>query len=146
MVALVFTTLIAFVSFLSSLYGSGTVYLWLVNASSLAGFIAWWGISYSHHRFRKAYVAQGRDLKDLKFRALWYPFGPIFALIICSIVIAGQNVGAFMSPKGIDWMNVLVSYVGLPLFILFYLGYKYIKKTKTVPLTECDFSTDVVTK
>jgi lysine-specific permease len=132
------TAIIGFLAFLSSIYGNG-VYTWLVNASGLAGFIAWWGIAISHYRFRKAYVAQGRDINKLVYKAKWYPFGPIFAFILCTIVILGQDYSAFTSGS-IDWNGILVSYIGLPLFLILWLGYKVVKKTKVVKLTECDFT------
>ena len=43
------------------------------NASSLTGFIIWLGIAVCHLRFRKAWVAQGRSLDDLKFKSKFYP-------------------------------------------------------------------------
>ena len=77
-------------------------------------------------------------LDDLPYKAKWFPFGPIFAFIVCAIVILGQNYQAFIG-ETIDWYGVLVSYIGLPLFIIVWLGYKFAKKTKIVPLHECDF-------
>ncbi len=44
------------------------------------------------------------------------------------------------SDLDIDWYGILVSYIGLPLFLLTYLGYKWVKKTKVVKLNEADFS------
>lgn len=60
-----YATVVAGLCFLSSMYGNQTVYLWLLNTSGMTGFIAWLGIAISHYRFRKGYVAQGRDLNDL---------------------------------------------------------------------------------
>ncbi|WP_400162023.1 amino acid permease [Brevibacillus sp. TJ4] len=137
--ALMVTTLVGGVAFLSSLFGDGAVYIWLLNASGMSGFIAWLGIAISHYRFRKAYLLQGRSLADLPYRAKWFPFGPIFAFILCCIVIIGQNYGAFLG-ENIDWYGVLVSYVGVPLFLVLWLGYKWNKKTKLVPLDKVDFS------
>src|SRR3990167_3395502 len=54
--ALLATTLVAMLTFLSSRFGNGAIYFWLLNASSLSGFIAWLGIAISHYRFRKAYL------------------------------------------------------------------------------------------
>ena len=98
------------------------------------------GIAISHYRFRKAYVAQGRDLNALPYRAKWFPFGPIVAFFVCLIVVLGQNYSAFTGGT-IDWYGVVVSYIGLPLFIALWLGYKIKNKTKIVPLKECDFDT-----
>ncbi|WJQ82741.1 amino acid permease [Brevibacillus brevis] len=143
--ALILTALIGALAFLSSLFGEGEVYVWLLNASGMSGFIAWLGIAISHYRFRKAFIAQGRDLSELPYRAKWFPFGPIFAFIICCIVIFGQNYSAFIGGT-VDWYGVLVSYIGLPLFLLIWLAYKITQKTKLVPLEQVDFSMDEHTK
>jgi lysine-specific permease len=137
--ALLMTTAVGMLAFLASLFGDGIVYTWLLNASGMCGFITWLGIAISHYRFRRAYVAQGRDLNDLPYRARWFPFGPIFAFVLCIIVIVGQNYQAFTGDQ-IDWSGALVAYLSVPLFLVLWLGYKFIKKTKVVPLQECDFT------
>lgn len=137
--ALLATLVIGCFAFLSSLFGDGVVYIWLLNASGLSGFIAWLGIAVSHYRFRKAYVAQGHDINTLPYRAKLFPFGPIFAFILCMIVVLGQNYSAFVGGT-IDWYGVAVSYIGLPLFLALWVSYKIKHKTKVVPLTKCDFN------
>jgi lysine-specific permease len=141
--ALYLTCLFGILAFLSSLVGGGVIYTWLLNASGMAGFISWLGIALSHYRFRKAYIAQGRSLADLPYRARWYPFGPLFALVLCIVVILGQNYSAFLGGT-IDWRGILVSYIGLPLFLAVWIGYKLVKRTRVVPLTDCDFRRDEV--
>lgn len=136
--ALAATTLVAMLAFLSSLFGNGKVYFWLLNASSLSGFIAWLGIAISHYRFRKAYIKQGRDLKELPYLAKGYPFAPIIAFALCLIIIGGQNYQAFTGDH-VDWSGLVVSYIGLPMFLVLWLGYKWVKKTKVVNLANCDF-------
>lgn len=135
------TTLVCLLAFLSSLFGNGTVYFWLLNASSLCGFIAWLGIAISHYRFRKAYLLQGRDLKKLPYVAKGYPYAPLLAFFLCVLIIAGQNYQAFIG-KQIDWQGVLISYIGLPLFILLWLGYKWVHKTKIVDLQHASFKSE----
>ncbi|WP_068783537.1 amino acid permease [Paenibacillus phocaensis] len=135
--ALLITTLVGMVAFFASLFGDGVVYNWLLNASGMCGFITWLGIAISHYRFRRAYVAQGRDLNDLPYKARWFPFGPLFAFALCFVVILGQNVSAFTG-ETIDWYGVAVSYISIPLFLIVWLGYKWTKKTKLIPLQECD--------
>jgi lysine-specific permease len=135
--ALVITTLVGGLGFLTSIFGD-QVYTWLLNASGLTGFIAWLGIAVSHYRFRKAYIAQGRNIDDLKFKAKWFPFGPILAFLMCVIVMFGQNYQAFISNK-IDWYGVAVTYIGLPIFLVLWLGYKLVHKTKVLSLKECSF-------
>ncbi|WP_409302567.1 amino acid permease [Peribacillus sp. SCS-155] len=135
--ALIATSLVGTLAFLTTFFGDGQVYVWLLNASGMSGFIAWIGIAVSHYRFRKAYVAQGRDLNDLPYRAKWFPLGPILAFVICLIVTLGQNYGAFTG-ESIDWKGALVSYIGLPLFLIIWFIFKVKYKTKLVPLTEVD--------
>jgi amino acid permease len=130
--ALALTILVGALAFLSSFFGDGKVYMWLLNASGLSGFLAWLGIAISHYRFRKAWVAQGKDLNELPYRAKWYPFGPLFAGILCLVIIVGQNVQAFKGDN-IDWNGILISYISIPLFLLLYLVYKWKKKTKWIP-------------
>jgi lysine-specific permease len=137
--ALYVTTIIGMLCFLTSLFGDGTVYSWLLNAAGLAGYISWLSISVTHYRFRKAYIAQGKDFKDLPYFAKWFPLGPVFATVLCLIAMLGTNYGAFIGDK-IDWYGIGVSYIGLPLFLLGYLSYKITKKSKMVPLHEADFS------
>ena len=137
--ALIATLAVGCLAFLSSFFGDGVVYMWLLNASGLSGFIAWVGIAISHYRFRKAFIAQGKDLSVLPYRARFFPFGPLFALIVCIIVILGQNYTAFVGGN-IDWYGILVSYIGIPLFLILWFGYKIKHKTKVVPLNECDLN------
>ncbi|WP_257677629.1 amino acid permease, partial [Heyndrickxia coagulans] len=137
--ALIVTALVGTVAFLASFFGDGAVYNWLLNASGLSGFIAWLGIAISHYRFRRAYVAQGKALSDLPYRSKWFPFGPLFAFAVCTVVILGQNYQAFLGDH-IKWGSVFVSYIGLPIFIAVWLIYKCVKKTKVVSLRECDFN------
>ncbi|MCK1981442.1 MULTISPECIES: amino acid permease [Peribacillus] len=135
--ALIITSLIGGLAFLTSIFGDH-VFTWLLNASGLTGFIAWIGIAISHYRFRRAYVAQGGDLNELKYKAKWFPFGPILSFTLCMGVIAGQNYEAFLSGS-IDWYGVAVSYIGLPIFLVVWLGYKIYHKTKLISLKDCQF-------
>ncbi|MDQ0416847.1 amino acid permease [Croceifilum oryzae] len=137
--ALFATAAVGALAFIASLFGDGVVYTWLLNASGLSGFIAWFGIALSHYRFRKAFKAQGRSLSELPYRARFFPFGSLFAFVLCTIVMFGQNYQAFLEDK-IDWYGVTASYIGLPLFLFVWLGYKIVNRTKVVPLVECDLS------
>ncbi|WP_042274908.1 amino acid permease [[Clostridium] dakarense] len=137
--ALILTTIVASFCFLTGIFAESTVYVWLVAASGLAGFISWFGIAICHYRFRKAYVHQGNNLKDLKFKAKWYPFAPILSLLMCIIIIIGQGF-SYITPNGIDFNGLIASYIGIPLFLGLYIGYKAKFKTKVIPLEEVDLT------
>lgn len=142
MAALLATTLVGAFCFIASLIGDGGAYLWLVNASGLAGFITWMGIAWCHYRFRRAFVAQGRSLDELPFRAKWFPLGPLVALAMCAVVVAGQNYQAFLGDVDIE--GLFASYLGLPVFLALWAGHKLVTKAPTVDLASADLSrTDI---
>lgn len=136
--ALLFSTLISAAVFLSSTFGQGQLFVWLLNISSLTGFIAWFGIALCHYRFRRAYLIQGHKLADLPYHSKYFPFGPMFALCLSVLVVAGQQFDAWVVHK-INIDNLIGTYIGLPIFIILYLGYKFYRRTKLIPLKECKF-------
>jgi len=136
--ALLVTAAVGLLAFLCSIYGNGTVYMWLLNASSLSGFIAWFGIAISHYRFRRAYLRQGGKLSDLPYVAKGYPWAPLLAMALCLVVILGQ--GFVTADTSVSLTGLCITYIGLPLFLMLWLGYKWRHRTKLIPLIDCDLS------
>ncbi|AYF92326.1 amino acid permease [Apilactobacillus bombintestini] len=134
--ALVATTVVSLITFITSVEGP-QIYLWLVAASGLTGFIAWVGIALSHFRFRRAFIKQGHSLDELKYHATWFPTGPVITLILCILVICGQNISAFAN---FDWKQIGITYISVPLVLILYIAYKIKKKTHLVPLDKMDVS------
>lgn len=133
--ALYATTAIAALCFLTTFFGEQEVFNWLLNMSGMCGFIVWLGIAISHYRFRKGYLAQGYQLEGLAYRAKFFPFAPWFAFVLCSIVVLGQNYQAVLEG---EWLAVLSTYIGILLFLVIWLGYKWKYKTKLVSYQEMD--------
>ncbi|WP_434136640.1 amino acid permease [Kocuria rosea] len=136
--ALLATTAVGAACFLTTLIGDGAAYVWLVSASGLAGFIVWMGIAWSHYRFRKAYTVQGHDLADLPYRARFFPLGPLVALVLCAVVILGQNYQAFIGDM--DLMAALTAYIGLPLFLALWFGHKLVTGSTMVRYEDADLT------
>ena len=136
--ALMATAAVGALVFLSSFFGSGAVFTWLINISSLSGFMAWVGIAICHYRFRRAYQAQGRNLKDLPYRSHLFPFAPIFACVVCIAIIIGQQF-AMPIHHPFNWGQFVGTYIGIPFFIGLYFIYKFVKKSQIIPLTACQF-------
>ncbi|POA98180.1 gamma-aminobutyrate permease [Chromobacterium sinusclupearum] len=137
--ALYATTLVACLCFLTSLFESNAVYMWLLNSSGMTGFIAWLGVAISHYRFRRAYVKQGYSLDDLPYKAKWFPLGPMFAFALCLLIMLGQNYTAFTAAK-VDWNGVIATYLGIPLFLALWWGYRSKHRTRLVPLEEIELA------
>lgn len=134
--AVLATSVVVMALFFIEIFNDGA-YQYILAASGLTGFIAWLGIAISHYRFRRAYVAQGMDLKDLVYRAKWFPFGPLIALVMCVLVILGQDTQLIMSGD-VDWDRIAVTYMGLPIFFGFYIYHKLRYRTRVIPLEEVD--------
>ncbi len=116
-------------------------YQYILAASGLTGFIAWLGIAISHYRFRRAYLAQGKDLNALRYRAKLFPLGPILALLLCTLVIIGQDTQLILDGD-LDWNRLLITYMGIPIFLGFYLYHKLRYRTRLLPLQQVDLSQD----
>ena len=110
----------------------------LADGLSSTGFIAWLGIAISHYRFRRGYVLQGNDINNLPYRSGFFPLGPIFAFVLCLIITLGQNYEAFLKDT-IDWGGVAATYIGIPLFLVIWFGYKLAKGTRFVRYSEMTF-------
>ncbi|KAH8554965.1 amino acid permease-domain-containing protein [Umbelopsis sp. PMI_123] len=134
------TTLIGGLAFLSSLFGNGVVYQWLISISGVAGLIAWLNIAVCHFQFRRAYVLQGYNVDDLPFKARLFPFGPIFAFLVCSFVLVGQGYSTWTAVP-IDPVALVACYIGVPIVVVLYVVYKVVKRTKFIPLAEVDLVT-----
>ncbi|AKP68058.1 amino acid permease [Companilactobacillus ginsenosidimutans] len=132
--SLILTAVVGGIALFTSLYGN-QFYQLLVAASGLTGFIAWLGIAFSHYRFRKAYLFHGYSLDDLKYKAKWFPFGPILAIVLGIIIIIGQDVRSLVD---FNVIKLLVSYSGLILLFLCWIYYKVRYKTKFLDLKDID--------
>ena len=140
--ALLATTVIAALCFLTNIFSPEVVYIWLLNLSGMCGFVAWLGIAISHYRFRRAYLAQGKSLQDLVYRAKWFPFGPLLALALCILVIIGQDTQWLLHGQ-FDWQRMVITYMGLPVFVGFYVYHKRRHRTRKIPLDQVNLSQDV---
>jgi lysine-specific permease len=136
--ALLATGTISALAFFSTMVGDQKIYQIFYNASSLSGFIIWLGIAVCHLRFRKAWVAQGRSLDDLKFKSKFYPYGPWLAVILFVGVLFGANIGVFQTPV-FSWFDFITGYLMIPVFVMLYFGHKFLNHTKIVALKDCNF-------
>lgn len=134
--AVVFSNTLGLIAILNYSAGTGQVFTYLVDISGAATFISWGFIGVTHIRMRKAYVAQKYSLDDLTCRALWYPYGAWFVVVLnfFLVVISGYKslIGGFHA------VNFVFNYIVLVVFILLFLFWKLWKKTAWVKLLDID--------
>ncbi|ORX48548.1 hypothetical protein DM01DRAFT_1338605 [Hesseltinella vesiculosa] len=138
-----FSSVIGFACVFVSLYSAEVAFSWFLSITAVTGFIFWWGIALTFLRFRHAYLKQGRRLSDLPYRSFWYPAVPIYAAGLCTLIVFGQGYTSFTPTFNVQ--TFFSNYVGLAPFCILYVSYKLIKKSKMVPVHECDFETGRVT-
>ncbi|MDD3267383.1 MAG: amino acid permease [Burkholderiales bacterium] len=128
MPALIITALVGSLVFFSSLIGNGVFFDYIVQISSLCGFIAWFGIALSHYKFRQNYLPTVGGVDILKYRSKFYPWAPILSMIVIAIIIFAQFITA---GEHYNLVNFLTIYSSVILFLLIYIGHKiYMKINK----------------
>ena len=91
----------------------------LVALSSITGFaalIVWSTVTIAHMNFRRSWLACGKTLDELPYRAPWFPFLPILGLVMC----AGSLIGL-----GFDVKQQTALWVGIP-FVLACFAYYFL--------------------
>ena len=141
--ALLATTIICYLATSCKYGGAAEIFTLLLYMSGVTGFIAWLGIAASHYRFRKAVIVQGK-FDRLKFKSKVYPFGPLFTIFICVFSVLVQSYIILTDNAGVNWKSFIATNIEVFVVLALWLGYKYLKKTKIVPLKEIDLETDSI--
>lgn len=119
--ALYGVTILSALCFLTTFLQTQSVYVWLLNTTGMGGFLCWLGIGLSHWRFRRGLEKQGYDLSLLPYRSPFFPFGSVYAFVLCIVVALGQNVEAIVTG---NWMEILATYIGIFIFAGVWFGYR----------------------
>lgn len=101
--------------------------------------LSWIAIGITSIRFRRALEAQGKT-HLLPFRNWTYPVGPYLCIILNIIIVLVQGWSCF-SPS-FDSVSFVSYYIELPIMLVMYLGWKWVKRTHLVGLSEMDLETD----
>ena len=128
LVSVLITALIGSVIFFSSKIGNGTLFTYLVQISSLFGFIAWFGIALAHLQFRRKYLPLHGGENSLIYKAKFYPIAQLISLFVIGFVVLAQFIPIIHTPK-YHVSDLILMYLGLIIFFLFYLGHRFFSKT-----------------
>ncbi|UKZ84375.1 uncharacterized protein TrAFT101_000286 [Trichoderma asperellum] len=141
-VAVLATGFVSGLCFGSSFIGAGQLWNWLQNLVGVSNQLSWIAIGVTSLRFRAALARQGKT-HLLPFKNWTYPFGPWIAVVLNSFLVLIQGWSCF-SPS-FDGVSFVSFYIELPIMLVMYLGWKFIKRTKFVRLEDMDLETDVHT-
>ncbi|KAA1088612.1 hypothetical protein PGTUg99_006712 [Puccinia graminis f. sp. tritici] len=118
----------------------GTVFEWFSNISSITGLVTWWSILLAYIRFFHGLKYNGMDRNSFAYRAPYQPWLSYFGFTMITLIIIFNGFEVFLSGK---WSisKFVSAYIALPIFILFFMGWKIFHKTGFVRLHEMDFDT-----
>ena len=138
-VGVIATSLISGLCFGASYIGAGQLWNWLQNIVGVSNQLSWICIGIASLRFRAGIKAQGLE-HMLPFKNWTYPYGPIFAIVLNSVLVLVQGWTAF-SPKfsPVDFVSF---YVEIAIMVVMFIAWKLVKRTKFVRLHEMDLVTD----
>jgi len=126
--ALLVTAVVGLIAFVSSFVSADQVYLILVSATGIATIFCWASVGLANLRFRAWLKRTNLGTEVLKFKAPFFPFGPIFTVIVCTATIIGTFVGDD---------SRMTAFIGVPLFfILWGIGLILQKQGKLKRLTD----------
>ncbi|KAI6114751.1 amino acid permease-domain-containing protein [Pisolithus croceorrhizus] len=129
--ALLVSLCIACLTFLTTIWGEGVVFTWLLNLT--------------------AYHAQGRSLADLPYVQPLFPILPISVVLLAVLMFIAEGY-ATVKEQPFNPTNVVATYIGVTLYLLFYVEYVVYsrlvlgKRQRVVPLPKVDLDTDAVWK
>ncbi|CDO77231.1 hypothetical protein BN946_scf184747.g44 [Trametes cinnabarina] len=147
--ALLLSLAVSFVTFLTTIWGEGVVFTWLLDLTGISSLLVWGTIGVISLRFRAAWRAQGRSLDDLPYRQPLFPVLPIATVILAVLMFAAQGYSAGIA-QPFSAQNIVATYLGLVVYIVCYLGYWIYERfwlkqtTHLVPLMDVDLDTDAV--
>jgi lysine-specific permease len=127
----IFSFLILSIIYILAFFNKNS-YLILINATSITTLSVWLGIAFSQYRFRKAYIKQGYDLKKLKYLGKFFPYGTLFVIIFCIILIAFS----FFTVNNI--YDIIALFSIIIALIVITLHHKIKHKTKFIRLEDID--------
>lgn len=135
-VALLATALISGIFLLTSFVGD-KVFQYIVQISSLSGFLVWLGIALSHYNFRKKYLPKNNiALSQLKYKSPFFPYAPLLSIVIILAVITGQIFT--VDGNRTDPSLLFITYFSVIAFAAIYLSHKLYTEIKKHKQTNND--------
>ncbi|EMD40284.1 hypothetical protein CERSUDRAFT_62300 [Gelatoporia subvermispora B] len=147
--ALLLALAVSCLTFLTTIWGAGIVFTWLLNVTGISALLVWGSIGAISLRFRAAWRAQNRSIEDLPFVQPFFPLLPAGALVLAVLMFIAQGYAAIVE-QPFDAKNVVATYIGVALYVILYVGYtiwaRIVLNTRTflIPLNEVDLDTDAV--
>jgi len=134
----VITTALGCLVYLNVSSDSSEVFFWISNLSAVSTLLVWGSISITYLRFYAGLKYNSIARSSLPFRGPCQPYLAWFSLCFCSIVAFFNGFDAFF-PGKFSAKTFVPPYIDIPIFASLFIGYKLIKGTKFVGVSQMDF-------
>ncbi|CCM01935.1 uncharacterized protein FIBRA_04008 [Fibroporia radiculosa] len=137
-VSLIFCAAFSTLAYMGVTSGSGKVFNWFANMTSVAGLMTWFGICVTYLRFYDGLKAQGYDRTKLPYWTRLQPFAAWYGACFCFIVCLLSGWAVFL--KG-NWVTAtfVTNYLPFVLFPILYIGAKIWIRVPLVAPQDMDF-------
>lgn len=134
------TASFSLLTYLSVSNGANNVFTWFENLVSLAQLLTWVSILIAYIQFRKALIAQGVDRNTLVFKSRFQPYSAYIGLAYFMIIIIFNGFSVFINGNwSVD--DFITDYIGIPIYLALFLGWKLFKRTSFVKPSQADLWT-----
>jgi len=137
-VSIIFCALFGTLAYMGINAGSGKVFNWFANMTSVAGLMTWFGISFTYIRFYQGLKAQGYDRTKLPYSTRLQPYAAYYALVMCLFICLFSGWAVFLR-GGWNAANFVTNYLPLALFPILYIGARIWRRVPMVKPADMDF-------
>jgi amino acid transporter len=134
------SALAGFLAYMNVNTNGNTVFEWFVNITSITGLITWDIILITYVRFYRGLAYNNIDRDTLPYKAPFQPYASYFGIFFITIIILFNGFQVFLAG---EWVvnTFITAYICLPIFLVFYLFWKIVKRPKFVRIEDMDFTT-----
>ncbi|WRT67563.1 uncharacterized protein IL334_004535 [Kwoniella shivajii] len=136
-VAFMFTGMFMGLAYLVADSDALVIFNYFVNTVTILGGLTWVSILSSHVGFMRGMKAQGISRDTLPYKAPFEPYLTYFSLFMICLVCLFKGFDAFMP---FNYKNFITNYIGIPVYVISYFGYKIFYRTKAVKMHEMDLT------
>nr|ODN85718.1 amino acid transporter [Cryptococcus depauperatus CBS 7841] len=137
-VAFIFTGMFMGLAYLVASSNALEVFNYFVNSVTIFGGLTWVSILASHIAFMRGMKAQGVSRDTLPYKSPLQPYLTYFSLFFSCLVCFFKGFDSFMPWS---YKSFITNYIGIPIYVIGYFGYKFVYKSKHVKMHEMDLTT-----
>ncbi|KAJ5733741.1 Dicarboxylic amino acid permease [Penicillium malachiteum] len=142
--ALAISSMFALLAYMNVSSDAKTIFKYFVNLVTIFGLLTWISILVTHICFVRARKAQNVPVESMAYVAPLGVAGSYGALAFCILIAFTKNYDVFTHNKKwgtFDYKNFITAYLGIPLYLILIVGYKFATGCQGVKPEEADLWT-----